>query len=76
MTLLPGVGAAAQCVVSASWIYQGEAVQVELMKPKLKAPGTKRLKLKYDNLLSSIAFKFNLRHYIKGWIGDRVMVRP
>ena len=34
------------------------------MKSKLKAPGTKCLKLKYDNLLSSFAFKFNLRHYI------------
>ena len=35
------------------------------MKPTLKAPGTKRLKLKYDNLLSSFAFKFNLRRYTK-----------
>ena len=29
----------------------------------LKAPGTKRLELKYDELLSSFAFKFNLRRY-------------
>jgi len=28
------------------------------MKPKLKAPGTKRLKLKYDSLLSSFATNF------------------
>jgi len=44
---------------------QGEAVQVEPMKPMLKAPGTKRLKLKYDILLSSFAFNFNLRRYTK-----------
>jgi len=29
----------------------------------LKAPGTKRLKLKYDELLSSFAFNFNSRRY-------------
>ena len=29
----------------------------------LKAPGTKRLKLKYDEPLSNFAFKFNLRRY-------------
>jgi hypothetical protein len=29
----------------------------------LKAPGTERLKLKYDGLFSSFAFKFNLRRY-------------
>jgi len=33
------------------------------MKPKLKPPGIKRLKLKCDKLLSSFAFKFNLRRY-------------
>ena len=33
------------------------------MKPKLKPPGTKRLKLKHDVLLSTFAFKFNLRRY-------------
>jgi len=31
----------------------------------LKAPGTKRLTLKYDELLSIFAFIFNLRRYIK-----------
>jgi len=35
------------------------------MKPTLKAPGTKRLKLKYDVPLSNFAFKFNLRRYSK-----------
>ena len=41
----------------------GEAVPVEPMKSILKAPGTKRLKLTYDNLLSNVAFNFNLRRY-------------
>jgi hypothetical protein len=36
------------------------------MKPTLKAPGTKRLKLKCDMLLSTSAFKFNLRRYALG----------
>jgi hypothetical protein len=38
-------------------------VQVDPIKPTLKAPGIKPLKLKYDELLSSFAFKFNLRRY-------------
>jgi len=42
---------------------RGRAVQVDPMKPTRKAPGTKRLKLKYGKLLSSFAFKFNLRRY-------------
>jgi hypothetical protein len=33
------------------------------MKPKLKAPGTKRLKLNYDAPLSNFAFNFNFRLY-------------
>jgi hypothetical protein len=33
------------------------------MKPKLKPPGTERLTLKHDELLSKCAFKFNLRRY-------------
>ena len=44
---------------------QGRAVQVVLIKPTLKAPGTKRLKLTYDGMASKFAFKFNLRRYIK-----------
>jgi len=35
------------------------------MKPVLKAPGTKRLKLKYDEPLSNFAFKCNLHRYIQ-----------
>ena len=41
----------------------GRAVQVVPIKPTLKPPGTKRLKLKYDELLSNFAFNFNLRRY-------------
>ena len=41
-------------------------MQVDPIKPKLKAPVTERLKLIYDVLLSILlqfAFKFNLRGY-------------
>jgi hypothetical protein len=38
-------------------------VQVDPMKPKLKPPGTKRLKLRCDILLLTSAFNFNLRRY-------------
>ena len=38
-------------------------MQVDPIKPTLKPPGMKRLKLKHDGLLSSFAFKFNLRRY-------------
>ena len=41
----------------------GRAVQVDPIKPMLKAPGAKRLKLKYDIPFSEFAFKFNLRRY-------------
>jgi hypothetical protein len=36
------------------------------MKPTLKPPGTKRLKLKDDELVSNFALKFKLRRYIVG----------
>jgi hypothetical protein len=42
----------------------GRPVQVDPIKPTLKAPGSKRLKLKSEELLSSFAFNFNLRPYI------------
>jgi hypothetical protein len=35
------------------------------VKPKLKPPGTKRLTLEYDGLVSKFAFVFNLRRYTK-----------
>jgi hypothetical protein len=38
-------------------------VQLDHIKPTLKAPATKRLKLKHDKLLSNVAFKFKLRRY-------------
>ena len=40
-------------------------MQVDPVKPALKAPGTQRLKLNYDYLLTSFAFNFNLRRYNK-----------
>ena len=41
----------------------GRPVPVEPMKPMLKAPENERSKLTFDGLLSSFAFKFNLRRY-------------
>jgi hypothetical protein len=40
-------------------------VQVDSIKPTLKAPGSKRLKLHCDILLSTSAVNFNLRRYNK-----------
>ena len=39
------------------------AVQVDPIKPMLKGPGAKRLKLNSVEQLSNFAFKFNLRRY-------------
>ena len=41
-------------------------MQVDPLKLKLKPPGTKRLKPKCDILLSTPAFKFELRRYNVG----------
>ena len=41
-------------------------MQVDPIKPKLKPPGTKLLKLEYHGLLSNVASKFNLRRYTEG----------
>ena len=38
-------------------------MQVDPIKPKLQPSRTKRLKLKYDEPLSNVAFKFSLRRY-------------
>ena len=47
-------------------------MQVDPIKPKLKPPETTHLKLKCGMLLSTFAFKFNLRRYIKdGWQATR-----
>ena len=40
-------------------------MQDDPIKPKFNPPGTKRLKLKYDNSAFNFAFKFNLRRYTK-----------
>jgi len=40
-------------------------VQVEPFTPTLKAPGSKHLKLQYDQTLSTFAFKFNLHRFDK-----------
>jgi len=53
-------------VVRASKAELGMAVQVDPLIPMLKAPGTKRLKLNYDEPLSNFAFEFNLRRYSWG----------
>ena len=42
------------------------------MKPMLKAPGAKRLKLKYDEPPSNFAFNFNLRRYSLGLCTKRL----
>jgi hypothetical protein len=44
-------------------VHLGQTVQVDPIKPTLKAPGNKRLKLECNELLSIFAFKFNLRRY-------------
>ena len=38
-------------------------MQIDPIKPTLKAPGIKLLQLKCDKPLSNFAFKFNLRRY-------------
>ena len=38
-------------------------MQVDPIRPTLKLPGTKRLKLECDEPLSNFAFNFNLRRY-------------
>ena len=38
-------------------------MQVDHIRPMLKAPGIKLLKLKHDKPLANFAFKFNFRRY-------------
>ena len=49
-------------------------MHVDPIKPTLKAPGTRLLKLKCDILVSTSAFKFNLRRYNKPGADDVVVV--
>jgi len=50
----------------------GRAVQVVPMNPILKPPGPKHLKLQYDIVLPTFAFKFNLRRFTTA---ERLRVR-
>jgi acyl-CoA synthetase (AMP-forming)/AMP-acid ligase II len=45
-------------------------VQVDPIKPTLKPPGIKRLKLQYYVPASNFAFKFNLRRYTTDLLPD------
>jgi len=49
-------------------------VQLDPIKPKLKAPGIQRLKLTNDKLLSNVGFKIDLRCYMKAGAVDDVVV--
>jgi len=51
--LIHGVRAVRRRAVRAGR-HRGRAVQVAPIKPKLKSPGTKRLKLNHDDLLSNV----------------------
>ena len=55
---------------------RGKEVQVDPIKPTLKAPGSERLKLKCDDLLLNFAFKFNLRRYSAGSTCAAAATRP
>ena len=45
-------------------------MQVDTIKPSLKPPGTKRLKLKWRILLSTSAFKMELRRFNEAYALD------
>ena len=45
-------------------------MQVDPIKPTLKVPGAKRLKLKYNEPLSNFAFNFNVRLITKDPYGS------
>ena len=45
---------------------RGRAVQVDPMRPRLKAPKSKLLRLKHEKVLSSYGFEFNLRRCAGG----------
>ena len=62
------MAAAQEATAAAQRAYEeaaapGRAVQVHPIEPSLKPPGTKRLKLEHDEVLSSFALKSNLRRY-------------
>ena len=45
-------------------------MQLDPIRPTLKPPGSKRLKLKCDIQLSTFALKFKLRRYTKDYLDD------
>ena len=45
-------------------------MQVDPIKPKMKAPGSKRLKLQYDALLSKFGLEFSLRCYSEAAVAE------
>jgi len=47
-------------------VQYGRAVQVDPIKPPLKSPVSRSLKLEYIELLSIVAFKIKLRRYSTG----------
>ena len=61
--LLPVRGLPQRPQPAARLARPGMPVPIDPIKPELKPPGTKRLKLKCDALLSTSAFKFKLRRY-------------
>ena len=48
---------------------------VDPIKPTLNAPGSERLKSKFENPLSNFAFEFNLRRYIQvtEWLDSNLL---
>jgi len=50
-------------------------VQLYPIKPTLKPPRTKRLKLKYDELVSNFDFNFSLRRYSQAGAGAALLRR-
>jgi uncharacterized Zn-finger protein len=48
-------------------------VRVHPMRPTLTVPGSKRLKLKCDELPSSFAFNFDLRRHTKEHITESIL---
>jgi len=46
-------------------------VQVDPIKPTLKAPEIGHLTMEHNKLLSNFGFKFNLRRYIETDLNDR-----
>jgi hypothetical protein len=51
-------------------------VQIDPIKPKLKPPGTQRLKLEHDGLLSNFGFRCNLSRYIEEGEGAGADIKP